>query len=169
VDKPLDSDRVANIRAKLNEMETEYLLGIWTSDRREEWTAEAFEAIRQILVERMGSVPPQSRAEAVAPEAPDTYHDRGKLIGSAFHLRGVANGFLAVAILLGIGLVVSLGREVSLPLNLSIFLSSNFLGTAFLILVASTCYLALRALGHVILLLLDIEDNTRARGSPPGG
>ena len=42
--------------------ETSELVSIWVRNDRSEWTDEAFEIIRDILVERLGNVPPQEQS-----------------------------------------------------------------------------------------------------------
>lgn len=53
--------RVAKIRSMLDVYDTEYLLEIWRVNNRDEWTDEAFIAIRAILRERLEEVPPQTQ------------------------------------------------------------------------------------------------------------
>ncbi len=48
------------IRTNLETYETEYLLDIWQNENVDEWTQEAFDIIKEILVDRLGYVPPQS-------------------------------------------------------------------------------------------------------------
>jgi tetratricopeptide (TPR) repeat protein len=61
----LDRERIEQIRGHLSELETDALLEEWKENNREEWTDEAFEAIRQILVSRLGAdLPPQADHEA---------------------------------------------------------------------------------------------------------
>ncbi len=47
------------IESKMREKDTEELLEIWQTNDRREWTAETFDIIHQILIERLGSVPEQ--------------------------------------------------------------------------------------------------------------
>lgn len=49
----------ASIFASMRQKETDELLRIWARNDRAEWTAEAFEVIRQVLEERQVEVPPQ--------------------------------------------------------------------------------------------------------------
>ena len=57
---------IAIIRNELQLRDTDDLLEIWQTNDREAWTAEAFEAIRLLLLERLGQVPPRA-VEAAAP------------------------------------------------------------------------------------------------------
>ena len=68
--------RIAQIEAVLQARETEDLQAIWERNDRQEWSDEAFEAIRRILIVRLGTVPPPqnvhaSEAPAAEPEADD--------------------------------------------------------------------------------------------------
>jgi hypothetical protein len=51
--------RITQLYLSLQERDANDLLSIWEKNDREEWTDDAFEAIRQILLERMGSLPAQ--------------------------------------------------------------------------------------------------------------
>ncbi len=51
--------RITQLCLSLQERDTNDLLSIWEKNDREQWTDEAFEAIRQILLERTGSLPAQ--------------------------------------------------------------------------------------------------------------
>ena len=52
---------IDRIQRELEMRETEDLQAIWEADDREEWSAEAFEAIRRILTARLGRPPERSR------------------------------------------------------------------------------------------------------------
>jgi hypothetical protein len=54
-----ESKRIQQIRNNLETYDTEYLENIWETNDQCEWSPETFEAIRQILLERIGSVPVQ--------------------------------------------------------------------------------------------------------------
>ena len=58
--------------------ETEELLEIWSDNDRLEWSDEAFEAIRVILLERLGEVPPQAAAKST-PKQRKVVNEKGKL------------------------------------------------------------------------------------------
>jgi hypothetical protein len=45
-----------------NQKTTEELVEIWRTNDRVEWTDEAFDAIKEILLERLGELPPQNEA-----------------------------------------------------------------------------------------------------------
>ena len=48
------------IRQRMNERSTEELLNTWQENNREDWTDEAFDAIREILIERGENIPAQN-------------------------------------------------------------------------------------------------------------
>lgn len=58
------------IYTSLQQRETEELLAIWKQKDRERWTDIAFEAIHDILVERLGSVPEQDGGEVLGAAEP---------------------------------------------------------------------------------------------------
>jgi len=55
----MDEKQLEQIRFRMEEKDTEELLEIWKKNDREEWTEEAFETIREILLARTGSLPTQ--------------------------------------------------------------------------------------------------------------
>jgi hypothetical protein len=64
-------ERVQQIRRSLQNHDTQSLLNIWKANNRREWTPEAFDAIHEILLDRLGNVPPQKNRdprEAIPPQ-----------------------------------------------------------------------------------------------------
>lgn len=61
----MSTDLQRQIRDNLSLKETDELLEIWQKGDAAEWSAEAFELIREILKERLGYLPPQSTAVQV--------------------------------------------------------------------------------------------------------
>ena len=53
------SKRIQEFRRNLQINDTEYLLKIWKENDHDKWTPEAFEAIQEILIERLGTIPVQ--------------------------------------------------------------------------------------------------------------
>jgi hypothetical protein len=70
---PFD-DKVSRLKRKLSEFDTEYLQEILDEDRHHEWTDAAFEAIRQILHERLGREP--ARRPRMHPQVQEDSHGR---------------------------------------------------------------------------------------------
>ena len=63
----MDSKLVSRIRKHMEHEHEERLLRIWSENDTDEWSPEAFEAVRQILTEREVSIPPQSPPRSTAP------------------------------------------------------------------------------------------------------
>jgi tetratricopeptide (TPR) repeat protein len=76
LDENLDQARIAQIRRELESYPTEQLNEIWRRHNLDEWTAEAFAAIRQILA---------ARPEVTLPESSDT-RLAGDLLEQAYQL-----------------------------------------------------------------------------------
>ncbi len=55
----MDSKLIATIRTNYENKPTSELLSIWESNNQEEYSLEAFEAVKQILISRNQSLPPQ--------------------------------------------------------------------------------------------------------------
>jgi hypothetical protein len=56
---PKREQRLRQMRFVLEQRDTEELLSIWTTNDRAEWTDDGFDAIGQILLDRLGSLPAQ--------------------------------------------------------------------------------------------------------------
>lgn len=54
------------IKANLLIQDTEYLLTIWENRDVDEWETEVFEIVKEILLDRLGHVPPQSVEKQVS-------------------------------------------------------------------------------------------------------
>jgi len=57
------AERVEQIRKNMELHDTAFLLHVWKTNNRREWTAEAFEAIHEILLARLGSAPAQTERD----------------------------------------------------------------------------------------------------------
>jgi hypothetical protein len=173
-ENPKDSSLRRRIFESMQEMDTKELLSIWTKNNRQEWSAEAFEVIREILQERTGNVPEQGAPtsqvqpeEQVAQKAAiervekeKTWHDPQIIVTTA----KLANIGAWIALFLGAVLFVSrLVAELnvdpamtSYPARWSTLLYS-LTGS---LLSAIVNFIILRAVSHVLYLVLDIERNT---------
>jgi hypothetical protein len=82
------SARYEQILSSMQERSTEELLEIWHANDRESWSEEAFEAIRQVLEQRLGKVPEQGETPEIGGEVEegedeqveDTYHSPTRII-----------------------------------------------------------------------------------------
>ncbi len=62
----MSENRRAKIKTNLLTQDTDYLLDIWQNGDIDEWEEAVFEAVQEILLERLGVVPPQSADRQVA-------------------------------------------------------------------------------------------------------
>ena len=62
----MSENRREQIKTNLLTHDTEYLLGIWQNGDADEWEKEVFEIIKEILLDRLGYVPPQSVEKQVS-------------------------------------------------------------------------------------------------------
>ncbi|MCY2953211.1 MAG: hypothetical protein NTU53_14720 [Planctomycetota bacterium] len=65
----MDSKMLARVCEEMRGRRTDQLLGIWVQNDRDIWSAEAFEAVRMVLVERNVRLPPQNRPARNVPRA----------------------------------------------------------------------------------------------------
>ena len=87
--------RIEEIKQSIAEKSTEYLLAIWNADKRDEYSDEGFEAIRQVLEERGHSFPPKQPIETPEESPEHRQLRRKKAVG-----RGLG-GLLLLAGVLG--------------------------------------------------------------------
>jgi hypothetical protein len=58
-DTPMDDELRAQIYNRMNQKETDELIAIWQTHDSEEWTETAFDVVKDILLNRLGELPPQ--------------------------------------------------------------------------------------------------------------
>lgn len=158
------------IYTSLQQKGTEELLGIWKQNDREGWTDIAFEAIHDILMERLGSVPEQGVGEALDTAEPveelDTYHDPDLLAGISTQAGVVAKVVLIASVVIWVTSLVRyfLMARQSLAEGLNVgelvFLA---IGSGFTLLTGAFYFVVLRFMSEAGYILMDIEDNTRRR------
>jgi hypothetical protein len=61
--KDQKTEQVQQIRKSLEVHDTQFLVNVWKTNNRREWTPEAFDAIHEILLERLGSIPAQKERD----------------------------------------------------------------------------------------------------------
>jgi len=153
-----------NLYNSLNQKDTQELVKIWQENDSSAWTPEAFAAIRDILLERLGRIPVQATPEPETEE--DTYHDPERLekIASWAHtLSWVMLIFYIVKPLIEIYLLWVYSNASATTLSdftANVILSGNrsILLEFFL---AAVYFVLLQALSEGIYLFMDIEENTR--------
>lgn len=172
------------IYANLNIKETEDLLEIWQTNNHNEWSDDAFTAIKKILVERGLEIPEQREFVTVIDETPDDKledweaalldnEDQPELYDTldVLSIRDNIN-VLAKASVIVYGLVGLLSTPFVSFAMMGIPIESNsfarFGYETFLILVNTgvrigLTYFPLKALSHILIILVEIEFNSRKR------
>ena len=156
------------IRQKMREKDTEELLAIWKGNDREEWTEEAFEAVREILVERVGNLPEQDE-EADSPDGverddqADTYYNFDRLTAIAGWARSLSWVFLILAAVAVISGVLIVFQSLNGPSFEELFFA--LLRGLQSVLVYGFLFVVAQAVAEGIYVLMDIEDNTRRAAS----
>src|SRR6476661_5925914 len=103
MDNEQKEQRINQVRAKLEEEETDQLIGIWKRNDHEEWTDEALESIQQILLTRLGALPSRETLLAqngdIGDEDEDkTYYNFDRLTRISMYARTSSWLFLGVAV-----------------------------------------------------------------------
>jgi hypothetical protein len=169
--KELDMAKVAEHRQHLDSLETTHLVDLWRAATERSWTAEGLEAIRQLLVERLGVVPPHE----VPPPSPeeseeaDTYHDPEKMLSISLTLNWLSWVFIVIAVLTGcaflILLVATLLAMGPIPISAGdvAYRTAGVLPFLQTFVISISLAFLLRAFSEGLLVLMDIEDHTRPR------
>ncbi len=136
--------------------ETEELLDIWKTNDRDAWTNDAFLIIEKILKERLGTVPPQEEEaeeeDEVGEEEEDEEDETSKTLVWISSLTGALSYILLIFIFLG-GLILALSQlAVSIIATVIAIVSAALFGIF--------NFVVLQLISKVVLVLLDIRDNT---------
>ncbi len=168
----IDEQRVARHSAQLAEMDTQALVNLWANSEDADWTPEGIEAIKSLLRERAGFVP-EKRVGSHLLIHPDTYHDHDKIIGLALRLTSLSWLFLLLAALALIPVVLAAQAWGSGAIAGAAFEDwLRFFGPSLVSalqsgLISIALFLAVRAASEVVLVLMDIEQNTRPQQITP--
>jgi hypothetical protein len=165
----MDDNLTAQVRQRMRERDTDSLLAIWSRQDGEGWSADAYEIVRQTLLERGVTPPGASAAASLTPAAAaagdgegDVYHSFDRLLRVASWAGTLSWLFLALAALLLAYAVFALFSGLLAPFGANVFVQLvQFVVVFGVALFLAFFFVILQALGQIILLLLDIEDNTR--------
>jgi hypothetical protein len=163
----MDDNLTAQVRQRMRERDTDSLLAIWSRQDGEGWSADAYEIVRQTLLER-GITPPGPQAAPVGTSAADSdeeedlYHSFDRLLRVASWAGTLSWLFLGLAAVLLAYAVFMLFSGLLAPFGANLIgLLLQFAAVFGVGLFLAFFFVVLQALGQIILLLLDIEDNTR--------
>ncbi len=180
----MNKDLFEQIYANLNIKETEDLLEIWQTNNHNEWSGDAFTAIRKILVERGVEIPEQRDFVTVVDNAADEKledweatlldnEDQPELYDTldVLSIRDNIN-VLAKASVIVYGLVGLVSTPIAsfammgIPIELNSFVQFGY--ETFITLVNTgirigLTYFPLKALSHILIILVEIEFNSRKR------
>ncbi len=166
--------------------ETEELLSIWQTNDRVEWADITFDVIGEILMKRLGELPPQNEpvVEHIKPDPIDEYREKNPLdkyldvenLPEFYNpwqvyqldkwLRWARIGAVCLSIIYGFlefprTVNVILGYQSSSP-NLLTARIMAFILDAVLVIMQSVIYIyALKALGYILRTLMEMEFNSR--------
>ncbi len=158
----------SQIYFRMDEKDTNELLDIWEENNRAAWTDEAFEAIKAILMKRLGSVPEQEEAKDEEDELlddeekiPEKYPNERKLIWIAELAGKLAWIYLGVAVINTLYqfynfLFIETHPGIFGTINFSEFLQFS-LKEADPLIFAVAVYVLMRAVTEIIYLLMDIR------------
>jgi len=153
-----------SVYSGMKKKSTEELLGILSEGDREEWTDLAFEAIHEILAERLGDVSLQDAPATADPgnlaeDDRDTYHDPNVMVTVCSRARTLAWVILVASVVIWlVNVMGSLSAAAGSFAGLQ--LVSLLLPTAFTLVTGTFYFLVLLFLSEAGYVLLDIEENT---------
>ena len=163
---PPDDDRLReHVRRQMREKETAELIAIWQENDREAWTDDAFEAVREVLLERLGELPEQGlpENEDFLPEddAEIEYPPDKKLIWIADWSARLSWVILGIAILFAI---LRLIRYFFVPFSPEYWAEMGIVNNIIFIIglidgvvYAGFAFIVLQAITEVIYLLIDLR------------
>jgi hypothetical protein len=157
----------AQIYQHLSEKETEELVTIWQENDHEAWTEEAFEAVKTILLERLGALPDREVAEDGVESASIEYPTDKKLIWIADLCNRLSWLILIVAIIYALLRVINYFQygypwsqlgDMGFFSATMIVLLTFIAGTLDSVLNGGFAFLVLQAIAEGIYILMDIRD-----------
>lgn len=180
----MSSDLRKQIYASLNSKDTEELLDIWKTNDRVEWSELAFEVLKEILTERVKTLPEQSEPilEKDEEETADDLEDwESKILDSENQpelydtlevidtVRNINKVAKAVIVIYAISSIVNsyffagiLKGAIS-PDGLVPALWNLFTTLVVTALQIAIVYFPLKALSHILRILMEMEFNSRKR------
>ena len=154
------SDSMSNeIYNELNLKSTDELLEIWKSNNRKVWSGTAFKAIQKILLERLGSVPPQQGDSPEEESDPDTYYNIDRLTSLAT-IANILAWVLLVGYILAAGAYLYLVWKSPSGSNTG-YLFAQYLAWLVYLLPGLFFFGVLRLLSEAVYVLLEIAENNR--------
>lgn len=166
----MKSDFGKQVYNSLNLKETPDLLSIWYEHDQEEWSEEAFQGIEQILINRLGEIPPKPEIEKANSndssrivEDPEFYKPKNVLALSTL-INRVAVVSIYVNILLPITIILAVYHFGNVSLN-QIPAEYVFLLIIVAVIILPiqivTTYFGLKALASILSILIEMEFNSR--------
>lgn len=156
------------IYERMNFKETNELLEIWRKGDHEEWTEIALDVIKEILIDRLGEIPPEEDVEEKEDETvdinttthnEDIFHNENKLLNIsswASTLSWIVLGLYMVLFVIRLILEIQNGRQ-GVAINLSQI--NAWLGLLSMPIIGSIYFLILQAISEGIYMLMDLEDD----------
>lgn len=183
----MDNELRDQIYNELSLRETEDLLEIWQTNDHEEWSDTAFEVIKEILIKRLGEIPPQEipgdeqeegesfqddeldewEAKALEDENQPAFYDPLEVITWKDNINKVAKIVILVYALQSLlmfpwfsSLVGSYFRNRPEFIPLIYLLAFIFVGLSAVVSIAIV-YFPLKALSHILRILMEMEYRSR--------
>jgi hypothetical protein len=176
-----------SIRRNLERKETDELLEIWRANRRFEWSDTAFEVIEAILRERTASLPEQGEPVHEQPESPAVdddglepwearllddpdqpeFYDPLEVLTLKDNLNRTAKASIVVYAALGLWTLPLLRRIFSGMIYASEWPGLLMVSAVFVLatgLQIAITYTSLKALAHILRILMEMEFNSRKPG-----
>jgi hypothetical protein len=170
----MSNDLEESIFNSMNLRETTDLLDIWYEHDHRQWTEHAFHAIEQILISRLGEIPPKpepNEEEHITPisiAAPPFYYLPTKVSSFCNWLIWLAKASIIANILQGIIVFPyykqAISKYFSNPSpNESIIMALSVITFAIIISIGSAIYyFGLKAISSFLSILMEMEFNSRA-------
>lgn len=155
---------------RMKDKETEELLEIWKKNDRGEWSDDAFAAIHDILLERLGKVPEQGEKTEPRNDSPASeyylrgpYHSQKKLLGIASWSNVLSWILLSIGAIIAIIRIINLksSQDTVLRYDDSLYSLMPYLTQLSSFLLDLFLFFVLQGLSQCIYILIDISEGKR--------
>jgi hypothetical protein len=150
----------------MNFKETDELLEIWRSGEHKEWTEVALDVVKEILLDRLGEIPPEEKVEEEIEEdvsatipGENTFHNEKNLLNIASWARILSWIILWLYIIVFVLRLISESQDTNQAFVFNISQPYVWLGLLSTPFTGLMYFLILQAIAEGLYMLMDLEEN----------
>ena len=138
--------------------ETDELLEIWKNGDPSEWSDTAFEVVKEILLERLGEIPPQeSEKEVPLDDEDEPLYNENKLFRISMWAKTLSWVILAIYVISFLGRIITDAQGLLNSSN-TVFLILTWIGLLGSPALGLMYFLILQTISEGILVLIELDD-----------